>query len=88
VTKLPALPKSEKISELSRSSIKNPSTSKSNAFFYAKTMMVTTYQKGPETPYCQATFEDCRRVAAHVHWETITEAVSPVFTIRPAVLKE
>jgi len=26
-----------------------------------------TYQKGPETPYCQATFEDWRRVAAQVH---------------------
>jgi hypothetical protein len=26
-----------------------------------------TYQNGPETPYCQATFDDCKRVAAHVH---------------------
>jgi hypothetical protein len=26
-----------------------------------------TYQKGPETPYAQATFEDWRRVAAQVH---------------------
>ena len=45
------------------------------------------YQKGPETPYCQATLEDCKRVAAQVHWETMTEAVRPVLTIRPAVLK-
>ena len=26
-----------------------------------------TYQKGPLTPYCQATLELCKRVAAHVH---------------------
>ena len=45
------------------------------------------YQKGPETPYWNATFEDCRSVAAQVHWETITAAVRPVFTVRPAVLK-
>jgi len=25
------------------------------------------YQKGPLTPYCHATFELCRIVAAHVH---------------------
>lgn len=25
------------------------------------------YQKGPLTPYCQATFELCKIVAAHVH---------------------
>jgi hypothetical protein len=31
--------------------------------------------------------EDCRRVAAHVHWDTMTAAVRPVFTVRPAVLK-
>merc|ERR1719389_105850 len=45
------------------------------------------YQKGPETPYVHATFEDWSRVAAQVHWDTITDAVSPVFTVRPAVLK-
>eukprot|EP00900_Chrysochromulina_parva_P004588 jgi/Chrpa1/1412/Chrysochromulina_OHIO_Genome00003875-RA len=38
-------------------------------------------------PYCQATFEDWRRVAAQVHWETITAAVRPVLTSRPPVLK-
>jgi hypothetical protein len=31
--------------------------------------------------------DDWRRVAAHVHCETITEAVRPVLTLRPAVLK-
>ena len=31
--------------------------------------------------------EDWRRVAAQVHWETMTEAVRPVLTLRPAVLK-
>ena len=45
------------------------------------------YQKGPETPYWYATLEDWRRVAAQVHWETMTEAVRPVLTLRPAVLK-
>ena len=45
------------------------------------------YQNGPETPYLYATFEDCNKVAAHVHCETITAAVKPVFTVRPAVLK-
>lgn len=29
--------------------------------------LISTYQKGPETPYAQATFEDWRRVAAQVH---------------------
>ena len=41
----------------------------------------------PETPYCQATLEDCKSVAAHVHCETMTEAVRPILTSRPAVLK-
>ena len=50
-------------------------------------MAPAAYQKGPEMPYCQATFEDWRRVAAQVHWETITAAVRPVLTSRPAVLK-
>ena len=36
------------------------------------------YQNGPETPYCHATLEDWRRVAAQVHWETMTAAVRPV----------
>ena len=45
-----------------------------------------THQKGPLTPYFQATLLDCRSVAAQVHWETMTEAVSPVLTMRPAVL--
>ena len=30
------------------------------------------YQKGPEMPKFHATFDDWRRVAAHVHWETMT----------------
>jgi hypothetical protein len=47
----------------------------------------SAYQNGPETPYCQATLEDWRRVAAQVHCDTITDAVSPVLIIRPAVLK-
>lgn len=46
-----------------------------------------TYQKGPLTPYCQATLEDWRSVAAQVHCDTITDAIKPVFTERPAVLK-
>jgi len=32
------------------------------------------YQKGPLIPYCQATLELCRMVAAHVHcinWQQI-----------------
>ena len=45
------------------------------------------YQKGPEMPYCHATLDDWRRVAAHVHCETMTDAVRPVLTSRPAVLK-
>ena len=45
------------------------------------------YQKGPVMPYCHATLDDWRRVAAHVHWETMTEAVRPVLMSRPAVLK-
>ena len=45
------------------------------------------YQKGPVMPYCQATLDDWRSVAAHVHCETMTEAVRPVLTSRPAVLK-
>jgi hypothetical protein len=31
--------------------------------------------------------DDCRRVAAHVQWLTITDAVSPVLIIRPADLR-
>jgi hypothetical protein len=49
--------------------------------------MKSTYQNGPETPYCQATFDDCSRVAAHVQWLTITDAVNPVLIIRPADLR-
>jgi hypothetical protein len=45
------------------------------------------YQKGPLTPYCHATLELCKSVAAHVHWEQTTAAMSPVLTLRPAVLK-
>ena len=45
------------------------------------------YQKGPDTPYCHATLDDWRSVAAHVHCEQITAAVKPVLTFRPAVLK-
>jgi hypothetical protein len=49
--------------------------------------LTKTYQNGPETPYCQATLDDWRRVAAHVQWLTITEAVNPVLIIRPADLR-
>jgi len=45
------------------------------------------YQKGPVMPYCHATLDDCRSVAAQVHCETMTAAVRPVLTSRPAVLK-
>ena len=45
------------------------------------------YQKGPEMPKFHATLDDWRRVAAHVHCDTITAAVRPVLTSRPAVLK-
>jgi len=41
------------------------------------------YQKGPDTPYFQATFDDCRRVAAHVHLDTTSAAVSPAEIVRP-----
>ena len=47
------------------------------------TVAPAAYQKGPVMPYCHATFEDWRRVAAHVHCETITEPVRPVLTLRP-----
>ena len=46
----------------------------------------STHQKGPETPYCQATLEDCSTVAAQVQALTITLPVNPVLIIRPAVL--
>ena len=36
------------------------------------TVAPAAYQKGPERPYLEATFDDWRRVAAHVHWETMT----------------
>ena len=45
------------------------------------------YQNGPEMPNVHATLDDWSSVAAHVHWDTITLAVSPVFTSRPPVLK-
>lgn len=44
------------------------------------------YQNGPDTPNFHATLELCSSVAAHVHCETMTEAVRPVRTLRPAVL--
>jgi hypothetical protein len=44
------------------------------------------YQKGPETPYCHATLELWSNVAAQVHSDTITLAIRPVLTVRPAVL--
>lgn len=44
------------------------------------------YQKGPDTPNFHATLLLCSSVAAHVHWLTMTEAVRPVLTLRPAVL--
>jgi len=45
------------------------------------------YQKGPATPYSQATLLLCKRVAAQVHCEQTTAAIKPVLTVRPAVLK-
>mmetsp|Transcript_32219 Transcript_32219/g.104695 ORF Transcript_32219/g.104695 Transcript_32219/m.104695 type:complete len:218 (+) Transcript_32219:2081-2734(+) len=45
------------------------------------------YQNGPDTPKFHATLDDWRSVAAQVHWETMTDAVRPVLTERPAVLK-
>lgn len=45
-----------------------------------------SHQKGPDTPYWKATLDDCRRVAAQVHCDTITDAVRPVLMLRPAVL--
>jgi hypothetical protein len=44
------------------------------------------YQKGPLTPTRHPMLEDINSVAAHVHWETITAAVRPGPTLRPAVL--
>jgi hypothetical protein len=35
------------------------------------------YQKGPAIPYRHAMFDDCTRVATHVHWDTSTDAVNP-----------
>mmetsp|Transcript_6648 Transcript_6648/g.16510 ORF Transcript_6648/g.16510 Transcript_6648/m.16510 type:complete len:202 (-) Transcript_6648:193-798(-) len=45
------------------------------------------YQRGPDTPYLNATFEDCSSVAAHVHFDTMSHATRPVLTDLPAVLK-
>ncbi len=44
------------------------------------------HQKGPDTPYCQATLEDCSRVAAQVQWLTMSTAIRPVLMVRPAQL--
>merc|ERR1719158_1442633 len=44
------------------------------------------YQKGPLIPTRHPILEDISNVAAHVHWETITAAVRPGPTLRPAVL--
>ena len=44
------------------------------------------HQKGPDTPYFQATFEDCSRVAAQVQWLTMSTAMRPVLMVRPAQL--
>merc|ERR1719169_306131 len=44
------------------------------------------YQKGPLIPKRHPMLEDISSVAAHVHWETITAAVRPGPTLRPAVL--
>ena len=52
----------------------------------SKTWMVAPLAY-PETQEFHATFEDCGKAAANVHCETITEAVRPVFTDLPAVLK-
>lgn len=43
------------------------------------------YQKGPLTPYLYATLADCSSVAAHVHLDTMSHAVRPALTERPAV---
>lgn len=60
-----------------------------NSYYAKKNYLnrgTTCIQKGPLTPYSQATLELCKIVAAHVHWDTITLAISPVLTFRPAVL--
>lgn len=46
----------------------------------------SAYQNGPDTPYCHATLELCKSVAAHVHELTMADAVRPVRIVRPAVL--
>ena len=43
--------------------------------------------KGPEIPYLYATFADCKSVAAQVHFETMSVAVSPILIERPAEMK-
>merc|ERR1719324_1284400 len=50
------------------------------------TVAPDAYQKGPEMPTLQPMFEDMSKVAAHVHCDTITAAVRPTPTSRPAVL--
>lgn len=40
----------------------------------------------PEIPSDHATLDDCSRVAAHVHCETMTEPVRPILMLRPPVL--
>ena len=45
------------------------------------------HQNGPETPNLNATFEDCKRVAAQVHCETILQAIHPVLIDLPEELK-
>ena len=45
------------------------------------------YQNGPAMPYLYATFADCSSVAAHVHLDTISVAVSPILMDRPADMK-
>lgn len=57
----------------------------------AKRMICTVapaaYQKGPDTPNLYATLELWRRVAAHVHLDTTSAAVSPAGIVRPAAEK-
>ena len=54
--------------------ISTASTAKSSTWMVAP----AAYQKGPEMPNWNATLEDCSRVAAHVHFDTISHAHKPV----------
>ena len=43
------------------------------------------YQNAPAIPNSKVTVDDCNSVAAHVHADTIEDAMSPVFMVLPAV---